>query len=128
MKQTKYISVILPLKLEWEPCYSVPEEILKEAIKTGDRVRVPFSGKEYIGVVSSADVAPETDPRKIKDIFSVERDMERVLPQEIELWRKVAEYYLCTVGEVSKAAYPTGKLNLEEARANAISKVRQRKE
>ena len=128
MKQTKYISVILPLKLEWEPCYSVPEEILKEGIKTGDRVRVPFSGKEYIGVVSSADVAPETDPRKIKDIFSVERDMERVLPQEIELWRKVAEYYLCTVGEVSKAAYPTGKLNLEEARANAISKVRLRKE
>ena len=128
MKQKKYISVILPLKLEWEPCYSVSEEILEKGIEIGDRARVIFSGKEYIGVVSSADVAPETDPRKIKDILSVERDMERVLPQEIELWRRVANYYMCTVGEVSKAAYPSGKLNLEEARANAISKIRQRKE
>ena len=128
MEKATYISVILPLKLEWEPCYSVPEQILKNGVQTGDRARVTFAGKEYIGVICSVDIAPDTDPGKIREILSIERDMERVLPLEIELWRKVAGYYLCTVGEVCKAAYPAGKVNLEEARANAVSKVRQRQE
>ena len=53
--------------------------------------------------------------------------MEKVLEEEIALWRRVAEYYLCTVGEVYKAAYPANKINLEEARAQAREKAVQRR-
>ena len=123
-----YISVILPLKLEWEPCYSIPSGMPPEEIQTGDRVKVIFANKEYFGVVSATGIEPETDPRKIRPILSLEKDMERILPQEIELWKAVAGYYLCTTGEVYKAAYPHGKVSLEEARAAAKSKVRQRRE
>ena len=123
-----YISVILPLKLEWEPCYSIPSGMTPEEIQTGDRVKVIFANKEYFGVVSATGIEPETDPRKIRPILSLEKDMERILPQEIELWKAVAGYYLCTTGEVYKAAYPHGKVSLEEARAAAKSKVRQRRE
>jgi len=121
----KYISVILPLKLEWEPCYAVPEQ---EEVQVGDRVKVTFANREYSGVVSATDIKPDTDPKKIKPILFLERDMERILPEEIELWRTVADYYLCSTGEVYKAAYPYGKVSMEEVRAASLSKVRQRRE
>ena len=116
--------MILPLKLEWEPFYRVDDA----AISTGERVRVCFAGKEYIGVVSAVGTQPEIDPKKIMPVIALEREMERVYPEEIELWRHVADYYLCTVGEVYKAAYPAMKVNLEEARATALGKARERRE
>ena len=145
MKKRLYISVILPLKLEWEPCYFVcsadklndktdkngcPESKNDVAsAQIGQRVRVIFSGKEYIGVVSGVGIIPETAPEKIKEICGFEEGMGRIFPEEIELWRQIADYYLCTVGEVYKAAYPIGKINLEEARSLAKEKaeIRQRK-
>ena len=126
MGQKFFISVILPLKLEWEPCYSVPENLLP--VETGDRVRVIFASKEYIGVVSAADIIPDTAPEKIRPIMSIEHGMEKVSEKEIMLWRQVADYYLCTVGEVSKAAYPISKVHLEEAKAKSEQKARLRHE
>ena len=122
MEQKHYISVILPLKLEWEPCYFTHENILP-----GERVKVRFANKVYIGAVSNVDVTPDVDPAKIKEIISIEQDMQSILPEEMELWRQVAEYYLCTVGEVFKAAYPAIKVNMEQARAEARRKVCQRR-
>lgn len=123
MEGRRYISVILPLKLEWEPCYWTDEDV-----SVGDRAKVRFSGKEYTGVVSQTDITPDIDPTKIIRIENIERGMERILETEIVLWRKVAEYYLCSVGEVYKAAYPSGKINLEQARAEARKKVCARRE
>ena len=129
MCEMKYISVILPLKLEWEPCYCIStQREIHNQIETGQRVRVKFAGKEYIGVVSGVDITPDIEPEKIQHVLEVETSMEKVLPEEIALWRRVAEYYLCTVGEVYKAAYPASKINLEEARAEAREKAVQRRE
>ncbi len=126
MEPNRYISVILPLKLEWVPSYTVPQEAGE--VLVGDRVKVVFANRQYSGAVCAVDVIPDTDPEKIKPVISVEHDMERILPEEIELWKSISDYYLCSVGEVYKAAYPSGKVNLEEARATAKSKVRQRRE
>lgn len=123
-----YISVILPLKLEWEPAYSLPDGITPEMVKVGDRVKVIFANREYSGVISAVDIMPDTAPERIKPVLSFERELESISPKEIELWRSVADYYLCTIGEVYKAAYPYGKINLEEARAAARSKVQVRRE
>lgn len=136
MDDRRYISVILPLKLEWEPCYYyIPSdqhttnaaELLLTDIEIGRRVRVKFAGKEYVGVVSAVGIIPDIDEAKIQGILCVETTMEKIRREEILLWRKVAEYYLCTVGEVYKAAYPTSKINLEEARAEAKKKAVQRR-
>lgn len=128
MKEPAYIKVILPLKLEWEPCYRLPEEITPESVAVGDRVKVRFGSRIYSGVVSAVGIQPETDPSKIRDIDEIEDDLEKILPEEIEIWRRVAEYYMCSIGDVYKAAYPVSKINLEEARATALAKARQRKE
>ena len=122
MNGKRYISVILPLKLEWEPFYSTEHDL-----SIGNRVKVTFSGKEYVAVVSSTTEIPDIDTKKIKNIISVENNLENISAEEIEFWRWIAQYYMCTTGEVYKAAYPSGKINLEEARANAREKLLQRK-
>ena len=128
MTEKKYISVILPLKLEWEPCYSLPASLCQKSVSVGDRVKVWFANRVYSGVVSAVDVIPETAISKIKSIEEVENGLERINPKEIELWRMVAEYYMCSIGEVYKAAYPVSKINLEETHAAAMARSQQRKE
>ena len=123
MKKTTFISVILPLKLEWEPCYCLPEGV---QVTVGDRVKVTFAGRAYTGVVSETETIPQTEPEKIKEIVSVEKQLERVGEQEIRLWREIAGYYMCSIGEVYKAAYPLGRTEMEVANAEARQKADER--
>lgn len=123
MVKKHFISVVLPLRLEWEPVYYTTD-----CQEIGDRVRVVFAGKEYVGVVSGTDIEPGIEDKKIKAVVALEHGMVKIRREEIELWRQISRYYLCTVGEVYKAAYPVGKINMEEARAAARQKSVGRKE
>lgn len=121
MGQKRYISVILPLKLDWEASYSVPGEMGQ--VDIGDRVRVIFANRKYLAVVSATDVAPDIESKRVMSIIAVERDLRRILPEEIKLWRNIAEYYLCSIGEVYKSAYPSEKISREETHAAALKRV-----
>ncbi len=118
-----YISVILPLRLSWEPCYRAPQGIL-----TGERVKVVFARKEYIGVVSGTGVLPSPSPDKVSDIISRETDLDRVDALEIAFWRQMASYYLCSVGEVYKASYPSVKMEVsgQEAEKKLLERLSSR--
>ncbi len=150
-----FIQVILPLRLEWEPFYYLEVEMSdspegapsmlsvtstgsvterdKEQVRVGDRVRVNFAGKEYVGVVSMADAGKQAEEMgivdKVKPILGMAEGLEPVTKEEIELWRQIAEYYLCTVGEVYKAAYPAQKVEKEvvQARQEALKVEREEK-
>ncbi len=119
MAERIYISVILPLRLEWNPCYWTAQS----GIGVGQRVCVPLSGKEYIGVVSEVGIAPTMPPARIKEIIRIETELPDVSVGELELWRQIADYYLCTVGEVYKAAYPSGKIASEQIGARRKQKA-----
>ena len=123
-EKKKYVSVILPLKLDWLPCYSVPAE---EEIRSGDRVKVVFANKSYSGIIAGCDIRPDTDPARIKDVTYVDRNLSPVTQEEIRLWKMVADYYLCSVGEVFKAAYPALKISQEEALARRLESERARR-
>lgn len=103
MERKRYIQVILPLKLEWEPFYSLPEGM---EVEVGSRVRVIFASAFYTGCVSRVDAEPEVDPKRILPIEAVEEGLPAVSAEEIGFWRSLAAYYLCSVGEVYKVAYP----------------------
>lgn len=76
----------------------------------GDRVRVVFAGRLYLGVVSQVNVTPdEAALSKIREIREIVKEKQTILPSEIVFWRRIAEYYMCSVGEVFKAAYPNVK-------------------
>lgn len=123
MSETRYIQVILPVPLDWEPLYSYEYDgDPAEAIPVGARVRVRFGSKPHVGVVSCADAAEaaaQVGPSRIRPIDGRADDLDDVSEEEIALWRKVASYYLCSVGEVFKAAYPSLKVSQEETRARA---------
>ena len=80
---------------------------------------VTFAGRKYIGVVSETGVSPEVDPDRVLPVNAVERHMEPIGEKELALWRFMADYYLCTIGEVYKMAYPAVKTAGEEVRARA---------
>ena len=120
-----YIQVILPLRLEWEPYYSLPEGV---KVEVGDRVRVLFARKAYVGAVSAVGVTPRTDENRILPILAVEEGLPRVLPDEIQFWRAVSDYYLCSMGEVYKAAYPALKTGQEEVEARNKERLETRLE
>ena len=109
MLSRRYIKLILPLRLEWEPCY-----YLSGDVGTGQRVIVKFAGRRTVGVVSEVDITPDIDPSRIQPVLQADTGLDPISAREIELWRFVADYYLCTIGEVYKAAYPSQKTASEE--------------
>ena len=123
-QEKKYISVLLPLKLDLIPCYSAGYD---EEISPGQWVRAVFSGREFSGIVLQTDTVPDTDTGKIKDIVSVERQLPKVSREETRLWEMVADYYLCTLGEVFRAAYPAIRISQDEALAKMKEKEAGRK-
>ena len=105
----------------------------REQVRVGERVRVNFAGKEYVGVVSVEDAGKQAEAMgivdKVKPIVGMAEGLEPVTQEEIALWRQIAEYYLCTVGEVYKAAYPAQKVEKEvvQARHEALKEEREEK-
>ena len=119
-----YLSVIVPLALPWEPDYRMPEG----GCRIGDRVRVRISGREYVAVVSGLNVPSALPPEKILPCPSPEKGLVPVSEAEIRFWRALADYYLCTVGEVYKTAYPSFKTASEETAARVHERMQQRLE
>lgn len=107
----KYVDVIVPLPIAGEYTYSLPPA-LEGKVHGGCRVVVPFGPKKYYTaiVVSVHDSAPEA--YETKDILEVLDERPVLLKRQFDFWQWVSDYYLCTIGDVYKAALPSG-LKLE---------------
>jgi Primosomal protein N'' (replication factor Y) - superfamily II helicase len=103
MPSPTFIQVILPLRLEWEPYYGLPEGVV---VQVGDRVRVMFARKEYVGAVSAVGVKPQTEESRILPILGVEKGLPKVLPEEIQFWRAVSDYYLAPSAKCTRPPTP----------------------
>ena len=106
-----YIDVILPLALANTYTYKMPEE-MQESAKVGARVIVPFQkSKFYTALIYNVHfTAPEG--YVVKEVLSVLDSEPIVRKQQFQLWEWIAKYYQCTMGEIFKAALPSG-LKLE---------------
>ena len=102
-----YIDVLLPLPLANWYTYSLPES-LEGQVQTGSRVIVSFGRKKfYTALVANVHYCPP-EGYEIKDVTEVLDTRPVLLPQQFRLWKWMASYYLCTMGDVSKAALPSG--------------------
>ncbi len=99
-----YAEVVLPLALPGTFTYHVPEEL--QHIQVGQRVVVQF-GKQriYSAIVwkTGADIVPSFET---KAIMSQVDELPIITPFQMELWQWMADYYLCTLGEIMAAALP----------------------
>lgn len=102
-----FADVILPLPIQGTFTYAIPPEIA-DTIKVGARVYVQFGRKKhYTGIVSHLHDNPPSD-YEVKEIIQL-FDREPILryPQ-LKHWQWIADYYLCTIGDVFKSALPSG--------------------
>ncbi|MFN7791645.1 MAG: DEAD/DEAH box helicase, partial [Cyclobacteriaceae bacterium] len=81
---------------------------------TGQRVIVPFGKKKIVtGIIFSVHENPPKD-YEAKSILELLDESEVIYPQQFKLYQWIADYYLCTLGEVMIAALPSGlKLSSE---------------
>jgi primosomal protein N' (replication factor Y) len=104
----RFIDVILPLPIANRFTYELPAE-LHDEVAVGCRVIVPFGRKKYLTaiVVNLHDEQPAT-PYEIKEVMEVLDPHPVLLPTQLRFWEWIADYYLCTLGDVYKAALPSG--------------------
>ena len=102
-----FVDVILPLPLDGVFTYSVPQG-MEEQVQPGLRVLVPLGrNKTYVAVIAAiSEKAPEG--YSTKDILQVLDISPILLPAQLKLWQWIASYYMSPIGEVFKAALPSG--------------------
>lgn len=140
-----FAEIILPLPLYSTFTYSVPEEMQPD-LKKGSRVLVQFGRKKYYTGIVEHLHSEAPAGYDVKPIMALLDPTPIVRFPQLKLWHWIAEYYLCSPGEVYKAAVPTGlkpesetyvSLNedfetpegyhLTEAQANVIQALHEKK-
>ena len=104
--QTLFIEVVLPLALPNTFTYRVPNDKASD-ITVGKRVVVQFGkSKIYTAIIQSISKLAPTQ-YEAKYILDIVDDEPIVTANQLKLWQWIADYYLCTLGEVMAAALPS---------------------
>ena len=102
---SRFADIILPVPLQGLFTYSLPADLSLRA-QAGSRVVVPFGNKKtQIGLIARLH---DEEPAgiEVKEILELVDEQPVVLPRQLSLWQWMSDYYLCSIGEVFKAALP----------------------
>ena len=100
-----YAEVILPLPLHTTFTYAVPQELVPD-VKIGSRVIVPFGTKRFYTAIVTSLTPKAPEGFETKEIAIVLDPYPIVRHPQVRLWEWIADYYLCALGDVYKAAVP----------------------
>lgn len=114
-----YADLILPVPLNQTFTYLIPESE-ESQVQVGMRVMAPFGRNHtYTGIiVALSPHRPDTD-YDIKPITSLLDDAPIIRHPQYPLWQWIADYYLCPIGDVMKAALPA-ELKPEEGKEGTV--------
>lgn len=115
----RFADVILPLPLYRYFTYRVPVE-MQGRLRQGHRVVVSFGRSKFYTAIVVALHDTEPQGYEVKEIATLLDDEPIVLRPQLKFWEWIAEYYLCSVGDVYKAALPSG-LKLESETSLTIN-------
>ena len=102
----KFVDIILPIPLEKLFTYSLSEKE-SDLLQPGMRVAVPFGKKKiYTGLVHHVH-GEQPMIYEAKPIYEILDDQPLVTAHQLEFWEWISEYYMCTIGEVMRAALPS---------------------
>jgi primosomal protein N' (replication factor Y) len=109
----------LPLALPKLLTYAVPQD-MQAAVKEGVRVAVQM-GRRKIYAAIALNIHSNTPPYATKEIVSVLDSAPIVNDVQRSLWSWVAQYYMCSMGEVMMAALPAALKMESETRVSLDS-------
>ena len=101
-----FAEVILPLPLYSTFTYSVPDSLKNLSI--GCRVLVPFGRKKFYTAIVAMIHGIKPEGYEVKEIISMLDEYPIVKRPQLKLWDWISKYYLCSTGDVYKAAVPSG--------------------
>jgi primosomal protein N' (replication factor Y) len=107
-----FAEIIIPLALPKNYTWSIPEEF-QQAAKPGVRAEVQLKNKRYSGIIKQIihEKPRDFEPRPLNNILD---DEPQLYHQQLKLWHWIADYYMCSEGEVMQAAMPSNlKLSSE---------------
>lgn len=115
-----FCDVILPLPVEGTYTYLIPPA-LEKLVDVGFRVIVPFgTNKQYSGIILRIHAdAPNAD-FKVKEIIAPLENHTLLTPEQLKLWQWMSNYYMCPLGDVYKAAIPSGLRMESETAVNLL--------
>ena len=105
MKSDRLVDIILPLAIADVYTYLIPEAMPYPQI--GMRVLVPLGKKHIIGVVYRKHEGEIPENIRIREIVQTIDDQAIVTTEQLRLWEWLAQYYMCSMGEVLAAALPS---------------------
>ncbi|MBT3301449.1 MAG: primosomal protein N' [Bacteroidetes bacterium] len=110
-----FAEIILPFPLHKSFTYRIPLEF-QDQVEIGKRVLVQFGKKKiYTGIVLEMhNLQPDT--YKAKDLLDVLDEHAVVNDSQIKLWKWIAQYYCCSLGEVMNTALPASMKMESESR------------
>lgn len=111
---SSYVHIILPISPGFIPTYRSEGEVHR-----GQRVRVEFARREYIGVIDRTGVIPDIDSSRIQPVKDTGTGLPDISANELDFWHFISDYYLCPIGDVYKAACPLLKTRSEQTAAAA---------
>lgn len=101
----KFAETLLPLALPGTYTYRIPEGM---TLSIGMRVLVPFGRKKIFTAIVMSLHDREPKGYDVKEILGTLDDKPIVRHPQLDFWQWIADYYLCSMGEVYKAAVPSG--------------------
>ena len=117
-----YADILVPAALPVNYTWSIPNS-LHAYVQIGSRVEVNLGKKKrYTGIVIRLH---HTNPTSyhLKPILQVLDKNPLVTPLQIQLWKWIADYYLCTEGEVMAASPPLGFVLRDSFRSKRADKL-----
>jgi len=110
---TKFVELLLPVPIPKLFTYRVPHA-QQDHVQVGQRAIVQFGDRKILtGIIATVHQQPPKD-YEAKYVLELLDDFPVVIDQQFRLFYWIAEYYLCTLGEVLNAALPSGlKLSSE---------------
>jgi len=102
-----YAEVILPLPLYSTFTYRIPAA-MSGKIAVGHRVVVPFGKKKFYTAIVVAVTPVSPQGFDVKEIHSLLDEKPVLKHPQLKLWEWMSQYYLCSLGDVYKAAVPAG--------------------
>lgn len=104
--QLSFADLVLPLAIPKVLTYHIPSHLIGN-LQVGSRVIVALGNKKVItGIVSKIHTTVPSYPTKA--IIDLLDPVPIITPTQLAFFQWMAQYYMCTLGEVVKAALPSG--------------------
>lgn len=106
MTNYRFADIILPIAVRERFTYIIPDD-LSDKVRAGVRVIVPFGTKNFYSGIVCRIHDNEPGLKNVRSIVSVPDLVPAINEIQLKLWQWISQYYLCSEGEVMKAALPS---------------------